>query len=56
LVILGSKISGQENTQPLKVDTMAKDKEQMTNNDLRNTTKRQKNEEYEPHKTGCELR
>jgi hypothetical protein len=42
LVILGSKISGQENTQPLKVDTMAKDKEQMTNNDLRNTTKKAK--------------
>jgi hypothetical protein len=42
LVILGSKISGQENTQPLKVDTMATDKEQMTNNDLRNTTKKAK--------------
>jgi hypothetical protein len=38
-------ISGQENTQPLKVDTMANDKGQMTNNDLLNTTekKTQKN-------------
>jgi hypothetical protein len=35
-------ISGQENTQPLKVDTMAKDKGQMTNNDLLNTTKTKK--------------
>ena len=33
-------ISGQENTQPLRVDTMAKDKEQITNNDLLNTTKK----------------
>ena len=35
-------ISGQETTQPLKVDTMAKDKGQMTNNDLLNTTKKTK--------------
>jgi hypothetical protein len=36
------KISGQENTQPLKVDTMVKDKGQMINNDLLNTTEKNK--------------
>ena len=36
-------ISGQENTQPLKVDTMAKDKGQMSSNDLPNTTKNNNN-------------
>ena len=50
------KISGQENTQPLKVDTMAKDKGQMTNKDLLSTTKKtnkqtkQKIDQYESHK------
>jgi len=39
-----NKISGQENTQPLKVDTMPKDKGQMTNNDLQNTTKKKAND------------
>jgi hypothetical protein len=55
-------ISGQENTQPLKVDTMAKDKGQMTNNDLLNTTgKKQTNKQSKrlintnPTKAGCEL-
>jgi len=33
-VLYKKKISGQENTHPLKVDTMVKDKGQMTNNDL----------------------
>jgi hypothetical protein len=36
------KISGQENTQPLKVDIMAEDKGEMTNNDLQNTKKKPK--------------
>jgi hypothetical protein len=36
------KISGQENTQPLKVDIMAEDKGEMTNNDLQNTKKNPK--------------
>ena len=45
----------------LKVDTMAKDKGQMTNNDLLNTTKNKKNKQSKrlinanPTKTGCEL-
>ena len=34
------KISGQENTQPLKVFTMLEDKGEMTNNDFANTTKK----------------
>jgi hypothetical protein len=55
------KISGQENTQPLKVDTMAKDKGQMINNDLLNTTGKKQNKQSKrlintnPTKTGCEL-
>jgi hypothetical protein len=44
LILFRTKIiSGQENTQPLKVDTMAKDKGQMTSNDLPNTTKNNNN-------------
>jgi hypothetical protein len=39
------KISGQENTQPLKVDTMVKDKGQMINNDLLNTTGKKQNKQ-----------
>ena len=52
------KISGQENTQPLIVVTMVEDKGEMTNNDFANTTKniKQMIEQYESHKTGCELR
>jgi hypothetical protein len=38
-VLCTKNISGQKNTQPLRVDTMPKDKGQMTNNDLLNTTK-----------------
>ena len=34
------EISEQENTQSLKVDTMEKEKEQMTSNDLQNTMKK----------------
>ena len=45
-------MSGQENTQHLKVDTVVKDKGQITNNDLQNTTpkKKQKIDQYESHK------
>ena len=64
LILLRTKnISGQENTQPIRVDTMAKDKGQMTNNDLLNTTKIKKTKKQSkrlintnPIKAGCELR